>query len=116
MIFFYSSILHPKKKSEKFATETYYKSSDPKWDANIVFDDVSLEELRTRCLEITLYDDTIETKKMDKGLHFASLRLGSGGLIEKWDDSQGPEIDLWFNVLNNPETWNTKLVPLRVDE
>eukprot|EP00111_Clytia_hemisphaerica_P002879 TCONS_00008147-protein len=110
------AILHPKKKSEKFATETYYKSSDPKWDANIVFEDVSLEELRTRCMEITLYDDTVETKRMDKGLHFASLRLGSGGLIEKWDDSQGPEIDLWFNVLNNPETWNTKLIPLRVDE
>lgn len=81
-----------------------------------MFEGVSLEELRTRCLEITLYDETPETKKSDKGRHFAYIRLGSGGLTEKWDDAHGEEIDAWFHMLNNPETLSTKLVPLRIEE
>lgn len=77
---------------------------------------MTLDELRTRCLEITLYDETPETKKSDKGQHFAYTRLGSGGLTEKWDDAQGAEIDVWFHMLNNPEVWSHKFVPLRIEE
>jgi hypothetical protein len=81
-----------------------------------MFEGVNLEELKTRCLEVCMYDETNETKKSDKDKHFAFIRIGSGGLIEKWDDSQGEEVDLWFHMLNNPETWTSKLIPLRMLE
>lgn len=106
------SILHPKKKSDKFQTETYYKSINPVWDSSVVFEDVSLDELRTRTLEVILLDEI----KEKKGNEFARVRCGSGGFIDKYDDSQGAEIDLWFLMLNNPDKWNSKVIPLRIEE
>lgn len=106
------SILHPKKKSEKFQTETYYKSIDPAWDTTVTFEEVTLDELRTRTLEVILLDET----KEKKGDEFARVRCGSGTFADKYDDSQGAEIDLWSLMLNYPDRWNTKLIPLRIEK
>ena len=104
------SFLQPKKKT-MFKTKTYIKSLEPVWDTEMTFEGVTLDDLRDRVLEISIYDEEHDKK----GRLVGFLRLGPGGNLEKWDDCSYEEKDLWYSMLNNPNQWNMKLVPIRIE-
>ena len=104
--------MNPKKKNSKYRTDIYRKSVEPIWDTEMTFDDVTLYELKSKVIEIIVYDELTEKK----GTPIGSIRLGSGGNLEKWDDSFGREVEIWNSMLNNPDQWNMKMVPLRLAE
>ncbi|XP_057306003.1 uncharacterized protein LOC130644420 isoform X3 [Hydractinia symbiolongicarpus] len=101
--------LQPKKKHSKVKTETYIKSTHPAWDVEKSFEGIALDELRTRVLEIEVRDEINEKKSDLIGL----VRLGSGGHLEAWDDSKGEEVELWNSMLNNPNHWQSLMIPIR---
>ena len=105
------SILHPKKKTTKKKLEVYKKSIEPIWDAELSFDDVVLEELRNRALEIIVHDE-FEGKTGDI---LGRVCLGSGAKQEKWDTAEGREVQIWNMMLNHPGQWATMMIPLRQD-
>lgn len=93
-------------------TETYIKSANPLWDTEMIFDGVALDDLRTKVLQIDVYDEVSEKKKEVIGY----IRLGSGGNLEKWDDSVGIEVEIWRSMLNNPSQSVMIAVPLRLTQ
>lgn len=60
-------------------------------------------------LEIEVRDEINEKKSDLIGL----VRLGSGGHLEAWDDSKGEEVELWNSMLNNPNHWQSLMMPIR---
>ena len=71
--------MHPKKKDLKFKTDIYRKSVEPIWDTEMAFEDVTLDELRTKGLEVVVYDEGTEKKRLAIG----TIRLGSGWKVRK---------------------------------
>lgn len=77
--FFYSYLLPDKSKAGKQKTPVFKKSCNPKWNHNFVYDDVSLDDLRERCLELTIWDyDKITSNDFLGGVR---LSLGTGKFI-----------------------------------
>ena len=75
----------------------------------MVFEGVTLEELKHRTLEVVVYDEINEREKEMIGY----IRLGSGQYVERWDDSSGAEVEIWQSMLNNPSTSIITSLPLR---
>ncbi|XP_047128564.1 uncharacterized protein LOC100208668 isoform X5 [Hydra vulgaris] len=102
--------MYPKKKNLKFKTKSFMKSVDPIWDTGMSFENVMHDELADRCLEIAIFDESVD-KNINK---IGIIRLGSGQFKEKWDDSTGREIDIWTSMLSNPNKWVSLALPLRL--
>ena len=102
--YYYQSQLKPSKMSWRTKTELFKRSSEPAWESLFEFEDV--EELNTKCAEIVICDDQHEKIGM--------VRLGPGLMQESWDDGVGRERELWVATMENPDTWNYLMIPLRI--
>ncbi|CAL1261374.1 unnamed protein product [Larinioides sclopetarius] len=101
-----SYLLPDKSKSGKQKTPVFKKSCNPKWNHTFIYEDVSLEDLKERCLELTIWDyDKITSNDFLGGVR---LCLGTGkyqGREVDWMDSVGEERSLWYTMLERPNTW-----------
>lgn len=103
---FLSYLLPDRTKGSKQKTPVVKKSCNPKWNHTFVYPDVSLEELKDRCLELTVWDyDKITSNDFLGGVR---LGLGTGkhfGRDVGWMDSEGEEVTLWRSMLERPNLW-----------
>ncbi|KAF8785627.1 Synaptotagmin-like protein 4 like protein [Argiope bruennichi] len=101
-----SYLLPDKSKSGKQKTPVFKKSCNPKWNHTFIYEDVSLDDLKERCLELTIWDyDKITSNDFLGGVR---LCLGTGkyqGREVDWMDSVGEERSLWYTMLERPNTW-----------
>ncbi|XP_074601610.1 uncharacterized protein LOC141855450 isoform X2 [Brevipalpus obovatus] len=95
-------------KSSKQKTSVMKRTCNPKWNHTFEYEDVSIEELKRRCLELTVWDYDILTSNDFLGGIRLSLGQGKnndGGEHVDWMDSSAEEIHLWSQMLENINTW-----------
>lgn len=102
--------LLPKKKSLKMKTNTHPNSADPVWDQEFRIEDTPLGELRSKTLEVMIYEVGPNKKEQELGF----VHLGFGAKEESWDDSIGREVYIWEAMYTQPNNWVTKEIPLRL--
>ncbi|KAL0281038.1 UNVERIFIED_CONTAM: hypothetical protein PYX00_002154 [Menopon gallinae] len=109
-----SYLLPDKGRNSKQKTPVQRRTCNPSWNHTFVYEDVSLQELSERCLELTVWDhDRLASNEFLGGLRFS---LGSGkhyGKSVDWMDSTGKEISLWQSMLEKPNLWVEGCLPLR---
>ncbi|XP_065056868.1 uncharacterized protein LOC135685055 isoform X2 [Rhopilema esculentum] len=98
--------MRPRRNAWRFKTGIFKRSVEPTWNAEFAFESVSLEELDAKCLDIIIYNDDNE------GIGMA--RLGPGIMQQEWDDSKEREVELWVAMIENPDSWNFLMIPLRM--
>ncbi|XP_050391699.1 synaptotagmin-like protein 4 isoform X4 [Patella vulgata] len=107
-------LLPDKHKSGKQKTPVVKKNCSPVWNYLFVFDDVLLDDLPERSLELTIWDhDTLSSNDFLGGIRF---NLGMGiheGKPVEWMDGRGEEIAIWQCMLDRPNTWIDACVNLR---
>lgn len=90
------------------------RTTSPRWEQTFSWDDLSLEEVSDRCLEVAIWDhDRIGHQDFLGGARF---NLGSGkhsGRPAFWMDGLGKEVTLWQQMLDRPNFWVEGSVPLR---
>lgn len=97
----------PAKKTKK-KTPVLKKNLNPHWDYKFSYDNLSLEELHNRVLELTVWDHDVGTNDFLGG-----VRIGLGTSDESWDDCEGDEVTLWQFLLSKPNTWTQSTLHLR---
>ncbi|GFT12437.1 synaptotagmin-like protein 4 [Nephila pilipes] len=109
-----SYLLPDKSKTAKQKTPVVKKSNHPKWYYTVIYEDLSVEELRERSLELTVWDHDKITRN-----HFVGgvrLNVGTGlyhGVPVDWMDSRRDESGLWLSMLDSPNMWVDGCLPLR---
>ncbi|CAG9857439.1 unnamed protein product [Phyllotreta striolata] len=109
-----SYLLPDKGRSSKQKTPVAKRSVNPVWNHTFVYDDVTLQELSERCLELTVWDhDRLASNEFLGGVRFS---LGTGkhhGKPADWMDSSGRELSLWKDMLEKPNFWVEGALSLR---
>lgn len=104
--------LQPEK--EKRKTPVIKKECNPVWNYTMVFDDVTVDSLKEKSLELTIWDhDKLSSNDFLGGVR---LNLGIGrscGKIVDWMDARGEEISLWQAMLDRPNCWIDGALVLR---
>uniref|UniRef100_A0A8C5H4L2 C2 domain-containing protein n=1 Tax=Gouania willdenowi TaxID=441366 RepID=A0A8C5H4L2_GOUWI len=104
-----------KAKSTKRKTSIVKKNLNPHYNHIFVYKDLTLEQLKEMCLELTVWDKEAMTSNEFLG----GLRLSCGeGMIrigkeEVEMDSVGEEVDLWEKMMQYPDSWAEGTLPLR---
>jgi len=110
-------LLPEKGKGVKQKTSVCRKTTSPRWEAALSWDDLTPNELSERSLELTVWDhDRIGHNEMLGGVRF---NLGTGkyqGRRCLWMDSSGKELNLWQQMLERPNFWVEGSVHLRPNE
>lgn len=104
-----SYLLPDTSKKTKQKTHVVKKNLNPVWDFSYSYANQTVEELRNRVLELTVWD-------FDRGSSndfLGGLRLGLGNKSEPWDDSQGLEVQAWQMMLDRPNQWHEYTLNLR---
>ncbi|XP_052470506.1 synaptotagmin-like protein 4 [Carassius gibelio] len=109
-------LLQSKSKSSlKKKTPLVKKTKNPNYNHTFVFNNLSLEQLKDVCLELTVWDrETLSSNDFLGG-----VRLSLGGVTikegkEEWvADSTGEEILLWKKMMQYPDSWAEGTLPLR---
>ncbi|XP_016150584.1 synaptotagmin-like protein 4 isoform X1 [Sinocyclocheilus grahami] len=103
------------KSSSKKKTPVVKKTKNPNYNHTFVYTDLSLEQLKDVCLELTVWDrETLHSNDFLGG-----VRLSLGGVNikegkEGWvADSTGEEILLWRKMMQYPDSWAEGTLPLR---
>lgn len=109
------------------------RTVNPVWNHTFIYDDVTLQELAERCLELTVWDhDRLASNEFLGGVRFS---LGTGvyrifpkilgkfhlyfsqgkhyGKAVDWMDATGKELSLWKNMLERPNFWVEGCLSLR---
>lgn len=115
-------------RSSKQKTPVVKRSNNPSWTYTFIYEDVSLEDLSERALELTVWDhDRLASNEFLGGVRFS---LGTGkktcycsfllrfhsiiltcfigksyGRQVDWMDASGKELSLWQNMLDRPNFW-----------
>ncbi|KAF2895984.1 hypothetical protein ILUMI_10193 [Ignelater luminosus] len=109
-----SYLLPDKGRSSKQKTAVIRKTVNAVWNHTFIYDDVTLQELSERCLELTVWDhDRLGSNEFLGGVRFS---LGTGKHYSKpvdWMDSTGKELSLWKSMLERPNFWVEGCLPLR---
>ncbi|GAB0092466.1 uncharacterized protein DMENIID0001_074590 [Sergentomyia squamirostris] len=109
-----SYLLPEKSRSTKRKTDVIKRTVNPVWNHTIVYEDVTLQELSERALELTIWDhDRLASNEFLGGVRFS---LGSGkhyGKSVEWMDATGKELSLWQSMLNRPNFWVEGCLVLR---
>ncbi|GBM68698.1 Synaptotagmin-like protein 5 [Araneus ventricosus] len=109
-----SYLLPDKSKAAKQKTPVVRKSNHPKWYYTVIYEDLSVEELRERSLELTVWDhDKIARNHFVGGVR---LNVGTGlyhGVPVDWMDGRRDESSLWLSMLDSPNMWVDGCLPLR---
>ncbi|XP_052238713.1 synaptotagmin-like protein 5 isoform X3 [Dreissena polymorpha] len=109
-------LLPERHKSSKQKTKVIRKDCNPCWNHTFIFEDVSLAELKERCLELTVWD--YEKLSSNDFLGGARLNLGSGesqGHQVDWMDARGEEMSMWQAMLDRPNLWIDGVLILRAN-
>jgi len=112
---FVKSYLLPEKgRGGKQKTSVLRRTVNPVWNHTFVYDDVTLQELAERCLELTVWDhDRLASNEFLGGVRFS---LGTGkhyGKSVDWMDATGKEMSLWKSMLERPNFWVEGYLSLR---
>lgn len=76
LLFFFSYLLPDKGRSSKQKTVVAKRTVNPVWNHTFIYDDVTLQELAERCLELTVWDhDRLASNEFLGGVRFS---LGTG--------------------------------------
>ncbi|XP_059490758.1 uncharacterized protein LOC132205615 [Neocloeon triangulifer] len=109
-----SYLLPEKGRGSKQKTSVARRSCNPAWNHTFVYEDVTLQELAERSLELTVWDhDRLASNEFLGGLRF---NLGSGkhfGKSVDWMDASGKEMSLWQLMLERPNFWVEGSLSLR---
>uniref|UniRef100_A0A1A9WU59 C2 domain-containing protein n=1 Tax=Glossina brevipalpis TaxID=37001 RepID=A0A1A9WU59_9MUSC len=101
-----SYLLPDRTRSSKQKTPVVKRSNNPSWNYTFIYEDVSLEDLSERALELTVWDhDRLASNEFLGGVRFS---LGTGksyGRQVDWMDASGKELSLWQNMLDRPNFW-----------
>ena len=104
----------PNHQKGKQKTGICRKTTSPRWDQTITWDDLSIEELADRSLEVAVWDhDRMGQQDFLGGVR---LNLGSGkhaGRSTAWMDAVGKEVTLWQQMLDRPNFWVEASITLR---
>uniref|UniRef100_A0A672YH82 Synaptotagmin-like 4 n=1 Tax=Sphaeramia orbicularis TaxID=375764 RepID=A0A672YH82_9TELE len=113
---FVKGYLFPSKvKSTKRKTPVVKKNLNPHYDHIFVYKDLSLDQLKGMCLELTVWD----REAMSSNEFLGGVRLSSGkgcvkiGKEEVEMDSVGEEVSLWQKMMQYPDSWAEGTLPLR---
>lgn len=107
---FYLSYLLPERKGKgKHKTPIIKRTLNPTFNHKFAYEEVSLEELKERVLEITIYD--FDRASADEFL--GGVRLGLGTTSFEWDDATEDECQIWQTMLSRSNVWIQVVVPLR---
>ncbi|KAF4530580.1 hypothetical protein B566_EDAN006786 [Ephemera danica] len=100
--------------SDPFCKSVARRTCNPAWNHTFVYEDVSLQELSERSLELTVWDhDRLASNEFLGGLRF---NLGTGKHYAKtvdWMDATGREMTLWQRMLERPNFWVEGSLQLR---
>ncbi|XP_055677916.1 uncharacterized protein LOC129786747 isoform X3 [Lutzomyia longipalpis] len=109
-----SYLLPEKSRSSKRKTDVIKRTVNPVWNHTIVYEDVTLQELSERAIELTIWDhDRLASNEFLGGVRFS---LGTGkhyGKPVEWMDATGKELSLWQSMLNRPNFWVEGCLVLR---
>ncbi|MEQ2225398.1 hypothetical protein ILYODFUR_017012 [Ilyodon furcidens] len=104
-----------KPKSTKRKTAIVKKNLNPQYNTTFVYKELSLEQLRGMCLELTVWDR--EAMLSNEFLGGVCLSSGKGtvkiGKEEVEPESVGEEINLWQKMMQYPDSWAEGTLPLR---
>jgi synaptotagmin-like protein len=107
--------LLPEKTSRgKQKTAVCRRTTSPRWEQTISWEDLTMQEVAERCLELTVWDhDRLGHSDFLGGVRF---NLGTGkhyGKSSSWMDATGKEVTLWQQMLDRPNFWVEGSVTLR---
>ncbi|XP_036404653.1 synaptotagmin-like protein 4 [Megalops cyprinoides] len=108
-------LLPSKTKATKRKTPVVKKTLNPHYDHTFVYKDLTLDQLKGMCLELTVWD----REAMSSNDFLGGVRLTSGGGAEQgaatgWTgDSTGEEVCLWQKMMQYPDSWAEGTLPLR---
>uniref|UniRef100_A0A1B0DIY4 Uncharacterized protein n=1 Tax=Phlebotomus papatasi TaxID=29031 RepID=A0A1B0DIY4_PHLPP len=119
-----SYLLPEKSRSSKRKTDVIKRTVNPVWNHTIVYEDVTLQELSERALELTIWDhDRLASNEFLGGVRFSlgTVRVFIGGNAcgkhygkpVEWMDATGKELSLWQSMLNRPNFWVEGCLVLR---
>ncbi|XP_048087635.1 synaptotagmin-like protein 4 isoform X2 [Alosa alosa] len=108
-------LLPSNSKSTKRKTPVAKKTLNPHYNHTFVYKDVSVEQLRTMCLELTVWD----REALSSNDFLGGVRLSTGTVTlqsgkEEWLAESSPEeVSLWERVMQYPDSWAEGTLPLR---
>ncbi|XP_036424853.1 synaptotagmin-like protein 4 isoform X1 [Colossoma macropomum] len=108
-------LLPSKGKSNKKKTQVVKKTVNPHCDHTFVYKELSLEQLKGMCLELTVWD----REAMSSNDFLGGVRLSSGAVRlkenkQEWvADSTEEEVSLWQKMMQFPDSWAEGTLPLR---
>lgn len=113
---FVKGYLFPTKaKTSKRKTPVVKKNLNPHYDHTFVYKDLTLEQLKGMCLELTVWDK--EAMLSNEFLGGVRLSHGKGtvktGKEEVELDSVGEEVSLWQKMMQYPDSWAEGTLLLR---
>ncbi|XP_032597494.1 synaptotagmin-like protein 4 [Drosophila grimshawi] len=101
-----SYLLPDRTRSSKQKTPVVKRTLHPSWNYTFVYEDVSLEDLSERALELTVWDhDRLASNEFVGGIRFSQGTGRSYGRQVDWMDATGKELSLWQNMLDRPNFW-----------
>nr|CAD7204035.1 unnamed protein product [Timema douglasi] len=109
-----SYLLPDKGRSSKQKTPVVRKTCHPVWNYTFAYEDVSLQELSERSLELTVWDhDRLASNEFLGGLRFNLGTSKHYGKPVDWMDATGKEMTLWQSMLARPNFWVEGCLMLR---
>ena len=92
------------------------RTTSPRWEQTITWEDLTIEEVMERSLELAVWDHDRMGKSQDF-LGGARFNLGAGnkhqGRAVAWMDGLGKEVTLWQQMLDRPNFWVEGCIGLR---
>ena len=85
------------------------KTVNPYWDQEILFENVTFNDLTNSVLEVRVLDASVGKKAKFLG----AVRLGSGTSNEPFDDPSAKECTAWQKLLQEPNRSTTTTLSLR---
>ncbi|CAH2071484.1 unnamed protein product, partial [Iphiclides podalirius] len=113
-VFCKSYLLPERGRLAKQKTSVARRTLSPRWEHTFTYRGLSLQELGTRALELSLWDrDRLASNDF---MGAVRLSLGTGtymGASVNWMDSMGKEVALWQTMMQRPNFWVEGSLPLR---
>ncbi|CAG4915715.1 unnamed protein product [Colias eurytheme] len=113
-VFCKSYLLPERGRLAKQKTGVARRTLSPRWEHTFTYRGVTLDELATRALELSLWDrDRLASNDF---MGAVRLSLGTGtymGASVNWMDSAGKEVSLWQTMMQRPNFWVEGSLPLR---
>ncbi|CAG4992294.1 unnamed protein product [Parnassius apollo] len=113
-VFCKSYLLPERGRLAKQKTSVVRRTLNPRWEHTFTYRGLTMQELATRALELSLWDrDRLASNDF---MGAVRLSLGTGtymGASVNWMDSMGKEVALWQTMMQRPNFWVEGSLPLR---